>query len=90
MHYKDKAASIEKAFDANGVLVIADTPSQVNKALKAIDKYRGEEKPGAEFIFVVDEADAMYRTKDRGQKFEQEMEKVFAKRPIMVSWDLCG
>jgi hypothetical protein len=85
MHYKLKEEKINSAFAANGVLVIADTRDQVKKALKAIDKYRTT-NAGFEFMFVVDEVDAMYRTKGRHQKFEQGMEELLAQRPVMVSF----
>ena len=84
MSFKDKDAKIESAFAANGVLLIADTPRQVQKALKAIDNYR-RTNLGAAFMFVVDEVDAMYRTKDRYQKFEEQMERLLDREPSMVS-----
>ena len=41
----------------------------INKACKAIKKYRGN-VPGGRFLLVVDEADAMLRTKDGHQVFD--------------------
>ena len=66
-------------------LVIADTKAQViNKACKAIKKFR-EQSPGGKFILLVDEADAMFRTYDRHQVFEQALEQLMDLGPAMVS-----
>ena len=74
MNRYEKDARIEHAFDGrthSGTLVIADTVAQViRKACKNIDLYR-ERVPGGLCVLVEDEADAMYRTPDRRQKFEQ-------------------
>ena len=65
--------------------VIADTKAQViNKACKAIKKFR-EQSPGGKFILLVDEADAMFRTYDRHQVFEQALEQLMDLGPAMVS-----
>ena len=67
------------------LLVIADTKAQViNKACKAIKKFR-EQSPGGKFILLVDEADAMFRTYDRHQVFEQALEQLMDLGPAMVS-----
>ena len=56
-----------------GLLVIADTGSQIAKGIKAVKEYR-KDLPHGRFGVIVDECDAMYRTADR----EQVMEKQFA------------
>ena len=73
MNRNEKAARTEQAFDGHthsGTLVIADTEAQVKKACKHIDLFR-ERVPGGLCVLVEDETDAMYRTPDRRQKFEQ-------------------
>ena len=74
MNRYEKDARIEHAFDGrthSGTLVIADTEPQVmRKACKHINLYRERVQKGL-CILVEDEADAMYRTPDRRQKFEQ-------------------
>jgi len=56
----------------------------INKACKAIKKFR-EQSPGGKFILLVDEADAMFRTYDRHQVFEQALEQLMDLGPAMVS-----
>ena len=80
----------------SSLLVIADTKAQViNKACKAIKKFR-EQIPGGKFMLIVDEADAMIRTVDRHQIFEQALEQLYELGPAMVSqyvmcilWYIC-
>jgi len=91
MSYREKNAKVERAFGGKGethggMLVIADTKAQVQKALRALEDYR-EKNPGGKFILVVDEADAMFRTKDRSQVFEQNLEELRATNPTMVRND---
>lgn len=88
---REKNAKIERAFAGKGethggMLVIADTKAQVQKAKRALELYR-EKNPGGKYILVVDEADAMFRTEDRRQVFEQELEELRATNPTMVRND---
>eukprot|EP00956_Cyclotella_meneghiniana_P007824 scaffold10435_cov69-Cyclotella_meneghiniana.AAC.4 len=64
---------IKSAFDGinhSGVIVISDTEAQVKRAIRAIEYYL-DRVPGGHIILIEDEADAMYRTIDSRQKFEQ-------------------
>eukprot|EP00984_Skeletonema_dohrnii_P012751 scaffold5206_cov78-Skeletonema_dohrnii-CCMP3373.AAC.4 len=85
MSYREKNAKVERAFAGlhGGMLVIADTKAQVQKALRGIEHYR-EKNPGGKFTLVVDEADAMFRTEDRRQVFEQALEELRATNPTMT------
>lgn len=49
----------------------------------AIRNYR-EQIPGGKFVLIVDEADAMYRTSDRHQVFEQALQQLMNLNPSMV------
>ncbi|CAB9502599.1 expressed unknown protein [Seminavis robusta] len=53
-----------------GLLVVADTGGQIAKATSAVLSIR-KELPHARFGIIVDECDAMYRTKDCAQIMEQ-------------------
>jgi hypothetical protein len=71
--YRLKDETIFEAFEGDthgGTLVVADTHQQVlNKACKAIKRY---------------EVDAMFRTKDGHQKFEQALAQLRNLGPCMV------
>lgn len=66
---------IKDAFDGlnhSGVIVTSDTEAQVKRAIRAIEYYLDSDRvPGGHIILIEDEADAMYRTVDSKQKFEQ-------------------
>ena len=83
-----KEEMIFEAFEGithGGSLVIADThPQVINKACKAIKKYR-DTVPGGKFLLIVDEADSMLRTKDGHQVFEQALQQLLNLGPCMVS-----
>lgn len=85
--YRLKDETIFEAFEGDthgGTLVVADTHQQVlNKACKAIKRYR-QNVPGGRFLLVVDEVDAMFRTKDGHQKFEQALAQLRNLGPCMV------
>lgn len=85
--YRIKNRDIRHALEGKangGTLVIADTHAQVvNKACKAIKEYR-EKAPGGKFLVVVDEADAMFRTKNGNQVFEQALQQLLNLGPCMV------
>ena len=85
--YRFKDAKVKEALegvDHGGTLVIADTKPQVlNKACKGIKAYR-ERVPNGKFLLVVDEADAMFRTRDRCQVFEQALQQLLDLKPSMV------
>ncbi|KAL7540610.1 hypothetical protein ACHAXR_010249 [Thalassiosira sp. AJA248-18] len=87
MGYRLKDARVCEALEGGshgGTLVIADTkPQVINKACKAIKKYR-EQIPGGKFVLIVDEADAMFRTKDKHQVFEQALQQLIDLKPSMT------
>lgn len=66
-----------------GTFIIADTEHQVKSAIKAIQEYRTE-KGDLKFILAVDECDAMDRTFDRSQKFEQAYSNLMNLKPSLV------
>ncbi len=66
-----------------GTLIIADTEAQVRKAINAVRRYR-RNIPDGKFILVVDEADAMSRTEDREQVFEQALDELMDLNPSMT------
>ncbi|GFH47348.1 hypothetical protein CTEN210_03823 [Chaetoceros tenuissimus] len=72
---KAKTDLIDIAFGSEhgGTLLIADTEAQVKKACTAIEQYRVK-VPNGKFILIVDEADAMYRTPAKEQKFEKALQ----------------
>jgi hypothetical protein len=79
MGRNEKNARIADALDGrmhSGTLVIADTPAQVNKAVKNIELYRAERIADGLCVLVEDEADAMYRTRERKGKFEQALQRL--------------
>lgn len=86
--YRLKDEEIFEAFRGNthgGTLVVADTHQQVlNKACVAIKRYRENVNSGR-FILVVDEVDAMFRTRDGHQKFEQALQQLRNLKPCLVS-----
>lgn len=88
MWHKAKDLIIREAFQGvtnGGALIIADTKAQLyNKACKHIDIYRGRCPEGL-WVLVVDEADAMFRTPDRRQVFEQALQRLMIKAPCLVS-----
>jgi hypothetical protein len=80
-HWKrnDKNTRNADALDGrmhSGTLVIADTPAQVNKAVKNIELYRAERIADGLCVLVEDEANAMYRTRERKGKFEQALRRL--------------
>jgi len=85
--YRLKDALVSEALEGvshGGTLVIADTKQQViNKACKAIKQFR-EQVPGGKFLLAVDEADAMFRTSDRHQVFEQALQQLLDLNPSMT------
>ena len=52
--------------------------------LLAIKNYRAQ-IPGGKFVLIVDEADAMFRTRDRHQVFERALQQLLDLNPSMVS-----
>ncbi|CAB9502596.1 expressed unknown protein [Seminavis robusta] len=64
----------------SGRLVIADTGSQIEKATAAVLGIR-KDNPHARFGIIVDESDAMYRTKDGVQIFEKRFAALMALGP---------
>jgi hypothetical protein len=84
MSSKDKKAEVMKTFKDCGVVLCADTPKQVEMCIEAIKNCR-QKNPGAKYILVVDEADAMLRTSERIQKFEQVFEQLLLTNPTVVS-----
>ena len=84
---KEKRLRIKCAVENGGVIVVADTESQIMRAVKAIIDYRGK-NPNRKFVVIVDECDAMYRTEDRVQKMEQAYDKLIGLKPslrVMIS-----
>jgi hypothetical protein len=79
-----KKQEIQDAMENGGTLVLADTSTQIGKAIAAIETYRNKEKPPQKIILVVDECDAMYRTPDRIQKGEEAYDKLMEMGPIFV------
>jgi predicted patatin/cPLA2 family phospholipase len=63
-------------------LFLADTHAPINKAVDAIKMYR-EKDEHRQFVVIIDEADAMYRTPDRSQKMEHAYEKLMALNPSL-------
>ncbi len=80
-----KEYSIYRALEGyhGGTLIIADTEPQVQKAIRAIKRYRQNSLSG-KFILVVDEADAMTRTEDREQVFEQALQELMEQKPSIT------
>ena len=77
-HLLDKAT---EGVSHGGTFVVADTEHQVNKAIKAIEKYR---KKRQKFVVAVDECDAMNRTHDNHQKFEQAYKRLMGMNPSPI------
>ena len=77
-HLLDKAT---EGVYHGGTFIIADTEHQVNKAIKTIEKYRNK---GQKFVVAVDECDAMNRTPDNHQKFEQAYERLMDMNPSLI------
>jgi hypothetical protein len=72
VHWRQKQTEIQAAIAGGGTVVVADTYSQICKAIQALKVYRdGNSDKDRKFVVVVDECDAMFRTADRRQKFEQ-------------------
>ena len=70
-----------------GTLVAADTAVQIEFLIKAIMQLR-EVDPERNFLLIVDECDAMYRTEDGEQNVEQAYKELLGLRPaltIMIS-----
>ena len=68
-------------------LVLADTKAQViNKARKCIiDRYM-DQSPHGLWVQIVDEVEAMFRTRDRSQIFEQALQQLLNKNPCAVCY----
>jgi hypothetical protein len=65
-----------------GTLVVADTASQMKKAIQAVEWIRAG-KPRRKFVLIVDEADAMYRTPEKTQQFEMQYERLTELGPCL-------
>jgi hypothetical protein len=65
-----------------GVIVVADTAPQINRAADAVSEYLDSD-PTKRFAVIVDECDDMYRTTGRTQKTEQAYDRLMAMDPIM-------
>jgi len=63
-----------------GLLVIADTGAQIGKAIRVVENIR-KELPDKRFGVIVDESDAMYRTKDGRQVMEQNFTALMEMKP---------
>ena len=86
MSNAEKNALVKRVFDSSGTLVVADTKAQLdNKAIMGIKHYQ-KVNPGGKFMVVVDECDAMFRTEDRSQVFEQALVDLLALNPTMVRY----
>ena len=81
----EKDRIINNAFKNGGTLVIADTEAQIKKACKALEQYR-KIKPEGKFILAIDEADAMFRTTGKIQKFEQALLTLRQMNPSMTMY----
>lgn len=83
-------AGLDEAFGCvthGGTLVLADTKAQViNKACKRIiDRYM-DQSPHGLWVQIVDEVEAMFRTRDRSQIFEQASQQLLNKNPCAVCY----
>jgi hypothetical protein len=69
-----------------GTLVIPDTFGKINLAARVIERYEkacSENKKSFDFVLLVDECDAMYRTVDRSQKMEVALQKLQDFKPVL-------
>ena len=80
---------IERCFEGGkhgGCLVIADTISQANKAVKYLQQYRqnGPRSGKRKFMLLIDESDAMRRTQSKTQAFEEWLQKLEGLGPCLT------
>ena len=63
-------------------VVIADTPVQVGKITDALAQYR-KGNPNKKFLLITDECDAMFRTSDHSQRFEEAYDRLLDLKPCV-------
>ena len=80
---KQKRDEIKMSLLSGGTFVMADTCFQIAKAIKFLTELR-EEKGNVHhpFVLIDDEADAVYRTPDRSQKFEIAHDELIGLGPL--------
>ncbi len=84
--HKAKNNSINTALKNGGTIILADTHHQVyTKACEGLKAYR-REVPNGNFFLIIDEADAMFRTKDKSQQFEMALQNLRDMRPSMTTF----
>jgi hypothetical protein len=84
--YTHSEADITAAFNTNGgTLVIPDTFQKINFAIRIIERYRNSctDKKSINFVLILDEADAMYRTVDRSQRMEVALKELQGFNPTL-------
>ena len=80
--WKSRKEKVFRTFQNGGALVVADTASQIARAIEVV------ETTNRNFNLVVDECDAMYRTKEKTQKMEVQLDKlreIGPKLTVMIS-----
>lgn len=84
--HKAKNDSIHTALKNGGTIILADTHHQVyKKACEGLKAYR-REVPNGNFFLIIDEADAMFRTKDKSQQFEKALQNLRDMRPSITTF----
>lgn len=82
VNWNIKKGEIQAALNDGGTLVLADTQSQISKAIDAIKRYR-EKDEHRRFVVIIDEADAMFRTPERSQLMECAYDQLMALNPSL-------
>jgi len=75
---------VAKLLVKGGLLVAADTFTQVGRVIQAIEMLRQEEGYDRKFVVILDEVDTMFRTEEGCQAFEEQFQKLMALKPLFT------